>query len=386
MNELSKSLSALAAVPLLSFGLMSQAAAEPRELRYAMGHPPGSFVVDAGEAYADAVEEYSDGELSVKVYPMSLLNMAETSAGLRDGIADIGFVLTPYFPSEYPHTNLLSESSMLLRLYGDRVEGKEGLAYIGAMSEFIFNHCPECNEEFAEQNQVYTGHTGGSSYGLVCRTPVRSLDDLEGKRMRVGAGNWSRWVEEVGGSGITMSANEMNEALSQGVVDCIVLAAPEIHNFGLTENVTDITMAVPGGIFTTAGTNVNADIWQSLTEGQRRAMLHAATVEAAQIPFVYHQKEEEVLDGLRERDVNFHEADEELVEVTQAFIKEDMDTIADQYAEKYGVERSGEMLAEFRPILDRWVDLVQDIDSVDALADLYWEEVFSKVDVSSHGL
>jgi TRAP-type C4-dicarboxylate transport system substrate-binding protein len=351
-----------------------------------MGHPPSSFVVDAGKAYAEAVEKYSGGELSIKVYAMSLLNMAETSAGLRDGIADIGFVLTPYFPSEFPHTNLLSESSMLLRLYGDRIEGKEGLAYIGAMSEFIFNHCVECNREFAEQNQVYTGHTGGSSYGLVCRTPVKSLDDLKGKRMRVGAGNWSRWVEEVGGTGITMSANEMNEALGQGVVDCIVLAAPEIHNFGLTENITDITMEVPGGIFTTAGTNVNAEIWRSLTEDQRRAMLHAATVEAAQIPFVYHEKEAEVLDELRERGVNFHQAESKLIELTQTFIEKDMNTIAQHYSEQYGVERGKEMLAEFKPILDKWVDLVQDIDSVDTLADLYWTEVFSKVDVSSHGL
>ncbi|WP_339803853.1 hypothetical protein [uncultured Marinobacter sp.] len=44
----------------------------------------------------------------------------------------------------------------------------------------------------------------------MCRNPVKSLDDLKGKRMRVGAGNWSRWVESVGGVGITMSANEMN--------------------------------------------------------------------------------------------------------------------------------------------------------------------------------
>ncbi len=114
-------------------------------------------------------------------------------------------------------------------------------------------------------------------------------------------------------------------------MDCIVLSAPEIHNFGLTEAVTDITMAVPGGIFTTAGTNVNADVWRSLTEDQRRAMLHAATVEAAQIPFVYHQKEEEVLDGLRDRGVGFHEADGELVEVTQTFIEQDMDTLATHY-------------------------------------------------------
>lgn len=41
---------------------------------------------------------------------------------------------------------------------------------------------------------------------------------------------------------------------------------------------------------------------------------------------------------------------------------------------------------EFRPVLERWVDLVQGIDSAEALADRYWEEVYSKVDVSQYGL
>ncbi|MEQ9509790.1 MAG: hypothetical protein RLN92_12135 [Alloalcanivorax xenomutans] len=41
---------------------------------------------------------------------------------------------------------------------------------------------------------------------------------------------------------------------------------------------------------------------------------------------------------------------------------------------------------EFRPILERWVDLVQGIDSAEALADRYWEAVYSKVDVSRYGL
>ncbi len=41
---------------------------------------------------------------------------------------------------------------------------------------------------------------------------------------------------------------------------------------------------------------------------------------------------------------------------------------------------------EFLPILERWVDLVQGIDSAEALADRYWEEVYSKVDVSQYGL
>lgn len=42
-------------------------------------------------------------------------------------IADVGLVLTPYHPAEYPPINLVGESSMLLRLIEGTGNGKEGL-------------------------------------------------------------------------------------------------------------------------------------------------------------------------------------------------------------------------------------------------------------------
>lgn len=68
-----------------------------QKLRYATSWPPGSIGADAAKLYAEAVSEYSEGEISVKVYPMTLLNAAETSSGVRDGMADIGFVFAGYF-------------------------------------------------------------------------------------------------------------------------------------------------------------------------------------------------------------------------------------------------------------------------------------------------
>lgn len=81
-----------------------------------------------------------------------------------------------------------------------------------------------------------------------------------------------------------------------------------------------------------------------------------------------------------------HEAGEELVALTKAFIEEDMATIASEYRQRYGLERADEMIATFRPILDKWVELAANIDSNEALADLYWREAFSKVDVSDYAL
>lgn len=360
--------------------------AEAKTLRYAIGHPPSSFVVDVAKQYAESVSELSDGDLKVRVFPMSLLNFAETSGGLRDGMADIGFVLTSYFPAEFPHSNVVVESSMLLSLLGDKVRGKEGMVFMGALSEFTFFHCPECNQEFANQNQVYTGSTGGSSYGLVCSQPVETAADLRGMRLRVGAANWSRWTEAVGASPVTMSGNEMYEALSQGVVGCIVLAAPEIHNFGLADVVTDINMDVPGGPMPIAGTNINVNTWRSLTPDQRTMMMRAASVFSAGVPWIYHQQEDRILAEAEVRGVKIHHADADLIKKTDSFIEKDADFIATDYKERYNVSRGEEMITTFRGLLEKWAGLVQNVDSEQQLVDLYWNEVFSKVDVSRHGL
>ncbi|MBA1148175.1 C4-dicarboxylate TRAP transporter substrate-binding protein [Ectothiorhodospiraceae bacterium WFHF3C12] len=380
------SLKGIAATAAVLAATSLTSAVEARQLNYAIGFPSGAIAVNAAERMADTVENRTDGEVTVKVYPMSLLDMAETPGGVKQGLADAGFVLTQYNPSEFAHTNLVSESTMVLQLMGDEVEGRQAMAYAGAIAEFVLLNCPECNQEFADQNQVYTGAGAGTSYGLVCNTPVTNGDELEGKRLRVGASQWARWASAMDASPVSMTGNEMYEALDQGVVDCVVVSAPEIHNFNMLDVVTDLTMAVPGGIFTSATVNVNERVWDGLDENARRALLRGSAEMAAMGAFRYHALEGEVMDKAREAGVAIHKPSDELVKQTRRFIRNDLDTMAETYQQKYGVKRGEEMLADLREILDKWVALVQDVDNADELAQLYWDEIHSRVDVSEHGL
>ena len=369
-------------------GMALASVADARTLSYAIGYPPGSDSAKAAQNYADRVEKFSDGELSVKVYPLSLLNFAETSAGIRDGMADIGYLLSAYFPSEYAHTNLLAEAAMQLQFFGDEIQGKEGTAYIGALAEYIFFQCEECHSEFEAQNQVFTGIASSSNYMLNCSEPVTTVEELKGKRLRAAGSQWSRWAQTFGASPVTLSGNETFEALEQGVVDCAIISAPDLENLGIIEATTDITIDVPGGVFAGAPiSNTNRSTWQSLTDNQRTAMLHAGAYISAEIPWVYHQREAAVLERARdEMGIEVHTASKELQEATRAFVRKDMEVISQFYEETYGVTNGAEMLEEFRPVLEKWVELVKDVDSQEELGELYWNEVFSKVDASTHGM
>lgn len=370
----------------ITAGLTLATVAEARQLNYALGTPSGTPGHEALEYYADQIREISGGDLTVRVFPLSLLSFAEMSAGLRDGVGDIGLVLTPYHPGEYPPINLLSESSMLTTLSEGLEPGKEGIAFGAALSEFIFFNCPDCLDRYQGQNQVYTGHAAGTAYGLMCSTPVVSLDDLRGKRIRVGAGNFSRWAEDLGASPVTMSANEMREAMSQGIVECMTLSSPEIQNYGLGELVSDLTLAVPGGVFPFSAFQTNRDVWQSLTDGQREVLLKGAAKGAAAISWIYYEKAEESLDLVRANNARFHEPEESLLDATRSFIEKDMDTLVAQYENRYGMEDASEMLEAFRPILAKWVERVNSVESRDQLADLYWDHILSRIDPKTWGM
>lgn len=369
----------------LSAGLLLAAPAAADQLRYAIGHPPSSYLIAGGEAFAETMAEETGGEVTVKVFPLSLLSMAETSGGLREGIADIGAVMSSYFPSDFPHTNLIMENSMILQTFGPEIEGLEGLVFSAAMTEYIMKHCPECLEEFAAQNQVFTGGAGTPGYALNCTAPVVSKEDLQGKRLRIAGANWARWSEAIGAAPVTMSGNEMLEALSQGVLDCIILSVPDVYNFGMGDAVTDITLDVPGGVYVASVSNMNRDSWQGLSREQKAAALRAAAAGSAKSLILYQQGEETVLADVEAKGVKVHRPDPELMKATAAFAAQDRETLVAYYADNHGVKRGEEIAEGLKQLVEKWSGLIHAGMTEQELAALLWQEIYSKVDLASYG-
>lgn len=386
-RSIGKNTLAAVSAAILATGLtVSQAQA--RSISYASVYPAGSQADIAVNIWADKVREYTDGALSPRVFAMSLLSASEISAGVRDGLADAGYLLTVYFPAEYPHINLINESAMQINLVDpERLNGLGTYAFQGAVTEYMFFNCPECVEELESQNHVYTGNVASSGYALVCNKPVVNSSDLEGARIRVAGSHWSRWVSEFGGSSISLTISELREGLSQGVLDCTSSSLPEILNLNLTEVVTDVTVDLPGGIYAgSSGASFNSDVWRSLSEDERRAVLRAGADLTARTPWLYENQQEQAVEAVRARGGKIHQASDEFRAATAAFVERDLKDIVEYYKQRHGVQRGQEMLDEFAGLLDKWVDLVQGVESPEQLAGIYWDEIFSKVDVSKHGL
>lgn len=368
-------------------GLCIASVADARQLRFASGVHAGSMGAVAVQAYVDAVEAHSGGNLKVNAYLQSLLSFMETPDGLRDGIADIGTVLVAYFPSDFPTTTMFTELTMNLPLQ-DADPRQSTFAYTAAVADYIMNHCDACMDEHHAKNQVYLGMAGTTPYGLFCTSPIRTAADLRGKRIRIGGPQWSRWVTEFGGSPVSIPVNETYEALNQGVVDCTAHNLPDLINFKFIDIVSDITMGVPGSTFGGVGTNINRDVWRSLNEEQRKSVMYGAAAINAELALQYHEEHEEALRQVAARsgEITMHEPDAAFEKATRDFQRTDLASIPERYESRHRIQNAAAMSEAFTDVLATWMERVEDVHTREELVQLYWDEIFSKIDVTRYGL
>ena len=358
--------------------------ASAKTLKSAVGLATSSAQFYAHQRFADYVKEHSD--LKIKVFSMSLLNLKETPPGVRDGIADMGFVLPPYYPAEYAENNLASNLSMLSTT-GRQVESP-GAAMAGATSEYTYFHCPECLAEYKKQNQIYLGTGASPTYINLCTTPLRSLEDLKGKKYRSGAANFGRWAEHFGGIKVSIPGNDIYEAMDQGVIDCAMLSATELTNLSLFDLTKFVVRRIPGGVFSGVATiNVNRDSWQDLTTAERKVFLQGAARINADLTWKYYSDAKKNIDASPAKGIEVIEPGPEIMKASGEFVKGDVKIIAAQFTKDYGLKNVDPKIAKITELIEKWKGLTADIaDDPEALTKLYWDEIFSKIDPATFGM
>lgn len=372
-----------AGVLVVAVGIPSAVAA--RELRYALGFSSTFTTFPAIERFAAQVTR--DTGLEMKVYAQSLLNPVETMAGLRDGIADVGWETFQYHPAEYSESNLIAEMNMLTTI--GNAPPIPGAAMAGAALEYNMLNCPECLDQHKAQNQVYTAGMGSAPYDLICMESITTVEQLQGKRIRAGGGSYSRWAAHFGATGVSMPGNEAYDAMSQGVLDCTANDIGQMLGSRYIDVAKAVTLGVPGGVYGgTASASFNRDVWQSLTTEQRIAILHASARLTADNTLAFYAAIGDARKATEEKGIPIIEASDEMKAATAAFVDTDMTAIEKQFTESYGMQNTAAKMATARELIEKWKDLTQAIalDDVDSLEKLYWDEVYSKLDPETYGM
>ncbi|GGY06325.1 hypothetical protein GCM10007160_37260 [Litchfieldella qijiaojingensis] len=162
------------------------------------------------ERFAKLVDEKSSGELKIEVYHAGALGLKEADIlrTLQHGMVDMALLYGEYYTRDAP---------ALASVYaqGAITEAEQHLDILPVIKEMY-------DDGFAKWNIHTVGGVVAPIFdvGLHCKEPVSSLDDLQGKKVRV----WSRHLvdtfDTLGISAQVIPQNDMYMALQTGVVDC----------------------------------------------------------------------------------------------------------------------------------------------------------------------
>ncbi len=353
------------------------AAAADRDMTFAIGLPP-IHTWSKTYTYVDENLEARSGDvLGAEVYYGSLLNLKQSLMGLRDGIADAAMLVPGYHPAEMPQTNLIVDLAML---------GHNATVLSAAVSEYIFT-CPECLAESTTNGSVFVAMTANAPYMLLTVEPMVTVESLRGKKIRSFSA-FGRWVEYVGGIKMSLSANDIYDALSRGTLDANLHPATELYNLNFADVVKYVTR-LPLGTYNGNQYNFNVDVWRSFTTEQRRLMLDMFAEGAALTTVEFQTFNDEVLDSKAAADgIQVLEPSPELVALTEEFIAVDMANFDQMAKDNYGIQDAPQRVARFQGLIDKWRGLLATIDATDveAVTALYKAEIWDKIDAATHGM
>lgn len=278
------------------------------------------------------VEEATEGRVEVVIEnytgdPKSIFDAVE------DGVFDVGFSVNSYLPGRFKLASVAE------------IPGEISDAEVGSVA--LWN----TYEEHFTADQEFMGlhllgmfvHGPGQLY---TNFDVNSLEDLKGKKMRLGGGLVNTLAERLEVTPISAPAPKSYELLQQGVVDGTFLPADQQKTLRLSE-VTKNLILFPKGLYTTAFSIVmNEDTFADLSKKDREAIMSVSGEKLSRLAGAAWGSADD--EGIAEAKANG---------VNVVYLSEDHSLVKEMKAISVGIDQS-------------WIDSVADrkVDAKAALA------------------
>jgi len=236
------------------------------EWKFNNGLPEGRNESKQLDQFAADVAELTDGSLAIKVFHGGSLNLKNNDVArwLPGGAVEMGLVWANYLGRDAPALNAVL------------IQGSVG------SSDELIKVLPEIQdiytEELAEWGIVPTGFMALPllKASIFCREePVRSLDDLKTRKLRVWSNDQVETFTKLGVAAQIVGQNDLYVALQTGVVDCAVYPALFAHTISLQEVTKYASYLYPvAGVPYVLG--ANQDAWNKLSAEEQQAVSKAA--------------------------------------------------------------------------------------------------------------
>lgn len=343
-------------------------------LRVATPFGPESRHTIAMQQFADGVTERTNGSLDFDFYYQdALVSPPEAAEALQAGTVDLSFTMMALSPDVFTIDSWIARAASS----GDSSPDAGTLQKAAAILDWAAKDEDYIRE--LEDNGVYPlvpRLLVFDTYGVYCDSPVTSLDDASGQRVRVGGNAWSEEARALGMVPVSLPSTETYTSLQQGVIDCFMGGLDDVDNLGLADL---------GGHYTAAGITgydsisvlVSDLTWQQLSDDQRQAMQEEA---GTYLENVYDGHRESVFEFIKEieeaGDVTLHTPDADLSQAVEDYQNETLANLAENAPD--AVTDPQQTLDDYAANLDSWMEIAESAGH--SSEDASWAEFYGRVD------
>jgi len=216
----------------------------------------GAIAKQVLEPWAQMVEQKSNGRVKINLYHGGALG-ASTAVlkDVRGGVYDMGLIFSVYYSDSELYPITIGDLPFAL---GDDIE--QNTRVIKAFYERY--------KDKMLQGVVPMGIASAAPSYIFAKTPIRSVDDLKGKKMRAtGAADvdiYRAW----GATGVQVALEELYDSLAKGIIDGVITSAAQGRDTHLAEvapYMTDVAFRVIQTI-----PIINEAAWNELPDDLKR--------------------------------------------------------------------------------------------------------------------
>ncbi|HEY4775243.1 MAG TPA: TRAP transporter substrate-binding protein DctP [Xanthobacteraceae bacterium] len=325
-------------------------------------------------AFAEIAKQ-TNNQITWKVVPGGqLADPKATFQAVQDGLMHGGLGISTYVPNLIPSLNTI---------YSTIVFVDDTVAASGAALETYTLNCPSCIEEFKKINAVALSGWTSSPYQLACTSPVKTLADLKGKRVRATGGS-NEMMQMFGAVPVSATLVEAVGLLQRGGLDCQFGVHTWLKTFGYADFAKYVT-STPLGLTGPAVNIWNRDAWNKMTTEQKKIHLRQMSYVSAELGLgQFVLENEEILEDLKKnKGLQVVQGDDKAFqEVTAKY-----DAIQRQRnienAKKFGVPDPAAIIEAYVKNQQKWAKISKEVGrDINKFAAAMQREVYDKVDLS----
>ena len=223
--------------------------------------------------FAADVEALTNGELKFEVLPAgAIVGVQEIFDAVDSGLVEAGFAWTHYWSGKHPAA----------MLFGSPVAGAGvGLDNIAFISWFMYGGGKELYDQLwdemgANVKGFMLQPVGPEALGWF-KEPINSMDDFRKYRFRTPPGIPGQTYKDIGIASVAMGGGDILPALEAGTIDAAEWCCPKPDSvFGLQKVLKNYYLQGLHQVVVNADIYINGDVYDSLTDHQKRAIEVAA--------------------------------------------------------------------------------------------------------------